>query len=248
MSCSLSHTVDAHDARKRDAYAALRRKMVEAQLRRRGVTDTRVLQAMGGVPRHEFVSERFQKIAYGDHPIPIGENQTISQPYIVGLMLQALALEPQDSVLEIGTGSGYETALLAEMVRQVYSIECHSELSDRAGKILARLGYSNVILAVGDGSQGLPRAAPFNAIVVSAAAPSIPPPLLDQLKDGGRMVIPVGSRPLQELQLVRKRDHDSVVSVIGTCCFVRLVGKHGFTTPATATTGECPLNIEDRGQ
>ena len=223
MSCPLSHTVDAHDALKRDAYAAPRRKMVDVQLRRRGVTDTRVLQVMRHVPRHEFVSERFRKIAYGDHPIPIGENQTISQPYIVGLMLQALALEPQDRVLEIGSGSGYETALLAEMAKQAYSIECDSELSDRAGKTLARLGYTNVILAVGDGSQGLPMAGPFNAIVVSAAAPSIPPPLLDQLKDGGRMVIPVGSRLLQELQLVRKRDHDSVVSVIGMCCFVHLL-------------------------
>jgi protein-L-isoaspartate(D-aspartate) O-methyltransferase len=219
--------------------------MVEAQLRRRGVTDARVLEAMGRVPRHEFVSTRFQRIAYGDHPIPIAENQTISQPCIVGLMLQALALEPHDRVLEVGTGSGYEAALLAELARQVYSIERHSVLSASAAKILARLGYHNVVLSVGDGSRGLPCAAPFNAIVVSAAAASIPPALLEQLENGGRMVIPVGSRRLQELQLVRKGDCGPVVSVIGMCCFVPLI--EGTTSAALPRQAEGENEIQEEG-
>ena len=187
-----------------DSFLTQRRSMVESQLRARGIRDERVLAAMFLVPRHEFVSEEYRDQAYEDHPIPIGEGQTISQPYIVAIMLEALALNPSDTVLEVGTGSGYQTALLAELTRQVYSVERHEALARTAQDTLARLGFNNVEVLVGDGSHGLPEHAPFDAIVVSAAAPQIPPPLFEQLREGGRMVIPVGPAHAQELQLVRK--------------------------------------------
>jgi protein-L-isoaspartate(D-aspartate) O-methyltransferase len=202
--------------------------MVESQLRARGIRDERVLAAMFRIPRHEFVSEEHRDQVYEDHPIPIGEGQTISQPYIVAIMLEALALDPSDTVLEIGTGSGYQTALLAELVRQVYSVERYASLARAAQATLARLGFNNVEVLVGDGSRGLPDHAPFDAIVVSAAAPQIPPPLFEQLREGGRMVIPVGPAHAQELQLLRKHEGQPVVTSMEGCRFVPLIGSEGY--------------------
>ncbi len=211
-----------------DSFLTQRRSMVESQLRARGIRDERVLAAMFRVPRHEFVSEEHRDQVYEDHPIPIGEGQTISQPYIVAIMLEALALSPADAVLEIGTGSGYQTALLSELTRQVYSVERHEALARAARATLARLGFNNVEVFVGDGSRGLPDRAPFDAIVVSAAAPQIPPPLFEQLREGGRMVIPVGPAHAQELQLVRKHEGQPVVTSMEGCRFVPLIGSEGY--------------------
>ena len=211
-----------------DVFAAQRRAMVELQLRARGIRDERVLAAMSHVPRHEFVAVDYRDQVYEDHPIPIGEGQTISQPYIVAIMLQALALSSSDVVLEVGTGSGYLTALLAELTRQVYSVERHASLARTAQATLARLGYANVEVLVWDGGNGLPDRAPFDVIVVSAAAPQIPPPLFDQLREGGRMIVPVGPPQAQELQLVRKHGGQPVVSSMEGCRFVPLIGSEGY--------------------
>jgi protein-L-isoaspartate(D-aspartate) O-methyltransferase len=211
-----------------DSFLTQRRSMVESQLRARGIRDERVLAAMFRVPRHEFVSEEHRDQVYEDHPIPIGEGQTISQPYIVAIMLEVLALDPSDTVLEIGTGSGYQTALLAELVRQVYSVERYASLARAAQATLARLGFNNVEVVLGDGSRGLPGRAPFDAIVVSAAAPQIPPPLFEQLREGGRMVIPVGPAHAQELQLARKHEGQAVVTSMEGCRFVPLIGSEGY--------------------
>ena len=171
-----------------DGLAARRQTMVAVQLQGRGIADSRVLGAMGRVPRHEFVAPEYQPDAYGDHPLPIAEGQTISQPYIVALTLQALALAPQDRVLEVGTGSGYEAALLAELAAHVFTVERHPALFERARGALQRLGYTNITSVLGDGSQGLAASAPFDAIAVSAAAPYVPRALLEQLAEGGRLV------------------------------------------------------------
>jgi len=211
-----------------DPYFAERRRMVESQLRNRGIHDQRVLEAMLRIPRHEFVSEDYKSQAYADHPIPIGENQTISQPFIVAVSLQALSLQGGESVLEVGTGSGYQTALLAVLARAVYTVERHSALAQSAEATLDRLGLSNVKLVVGDGSYGLREFAPYDAILVSAAAPAIPRSLFDQLADDGRMVIPVGPQHSQELQLVRKRAGQPVINVIEGCRFVPLIGAEGY--------------------
>ena len=206
-------------------FAADRNLMVAVQLRARGIADRRVLDAMAHIPRHEFVSERYQRQAYEDHPIPIGECQTVSQPYIVALMLQALALEPSHSVLEVGTGSGYQTAILAELVRQVYSVERHASLALDAEATLSRMGHLNVTIAVGDGTKGLPAPAPFDAIIVSAASPEIPPALINQLTEHGRMVIPVGPAEEQQLQLIRKIDGRTQVTTLEGCRFVPLISE-----------------------
>ena len=211
-----------------DGFAAQRRAMVELQLRARGIRDERVLAAMSHVPRHEFVAVDYRDQVYEDHPIPIGEGQTISQPYIVAIMLQALALDSSDVVLEVGTGSGYLTALLADLTRQVYSVERHASLARTAQATLARLGYTNVEVLVGDGGNGFPDRAPFDVIVVSAAAPQIPPPLFEQLREGGRMIVPVGPAHAQELQLVRKHGGQPVVSSMEGCRFVPLIGSEGY--------------------
>jgi protein-L-isoaspartate(D-aspartate) O-methyltransferase len=211
-----------------DPYVSERAQMVQAQLRDRGIRDQRVLDAMMRIPRHEFVSPEYRSQAYEDHPIPIGEDQTISQPFIVAVSLQALGLQGTESVLEVGTGSGYQTALLAVLARVVNSIERHESLAHSAATILARLGLNNVTVLVGDGSQGLPEHAPFDAILVSAAAPSVPRSLFDQLSHTGRMVIPVGPPHAQELQLVRNRDGTPVVEVLEGCRFVPLVGAEGY--------------------
>ncbi|HEV8525190.1 MAG TPA: protein-L-isoaspartate(D-aspartate) O-methyltransferase [Terriglobales bacterium] len=211
-----------------DPHQAARIAMVETQLRSRGIRDQRVLDAMLAVPRHEFAPPQFEERAYGDHPLPIAENQTISQPYVVAAMLEALAIRAEDSVLEIGTGSGYQTALLAELARSVHSIDRHATLVEQARAVLNKLGYDNVALHVGDGSQGLPEAAPFDAIVVAAAAPQVPLPLFVQLREGGRMVIPVGSACRQELQLVRKQQGQMLISHLEGVRFVPLIGEEGF--------------------
>ena len=211
-----------------DRYARERALMVERQLRSRGICDKRVLDAMSQVPRHEFVPSEFRTQAYEDHPIPIGEDQTISQPFIIAVSLEALALTGTETVLEVGTGSGYQTAVLAALARFVYSIERYAQLAEGAETILSRLGFHNVKVVVGDGSRGLREYAPFDAIVVSAAAPTIPKSLLDQLADSGKMVIPVGPPHAQELDLVRKQEGKPVVEVLEGCRFVPLVGGEGY--------------------
>jgi len=211
-----------------DPHFPERRQMVQSQLRARGIRDERVLEAMLRIPRQEFVSAEFESQAYADHPIRIGENQTISQPFIVAVSLQALSLRGGESVLEVGTGSGYQTALLAVLAREVYSIERHQTLARSAEAVLVKLGLNNVKIVVGDGTHGLPEFAPYDAILISAAAPSIPRNLLDQLAEEGRMVIPVGPPHAQELQLVRKRDGKAVVEVIEGCRFVPLIGAEGY--------------------
>ena len=211
-----------------DPYARERRHMVESQLRNRGIRDERVLDAMLRIPRHQFVHQQFAPQAYDDHPIPIAENQTISQPFIIAVSLQALALTGSESVLEVGTGSGYQTALLAVLARTVYSIERYATLARSAETILAQLGCNNVKVMVGDGSNGLREFAPYDAILVSAAAPSVPRSLLDQLSDQGRMVVPVGPPQAQELQLVRKQTGEPVVQTLEGCRFVPLIGAEGY--------------------
>lgn len=211
-----------------DRFATMRQKMVDTQLRARGIGNQRVLAAMGKVPRHFFVADVYQPSAYEDHPLPIAEGQTVSQPYMVAYMLEALELGGSETVLEIGTGSGYQTALLAELARKVYSVERIESLSHSAEAILLRLGYTNVRLVVGDGSRGLVEHAPFDAIVVSAAAPHIPHSLLEQLCEAGRMVVPVGPAEAQELKLVRKQQGRPVVTNLEGCRFVPLIGKDGY--------------------
>jgi protein-L-isoaspartate(D-aspartate) O-methyltransferase len=200
-----------------------RQLMVDSQLRDRGISDARVLDAMLRVPRHEFVPEPYRAQAYEDHPLPIGDGQTISQPYIVALMLECLQLMPDDKVLEVGTGSGYVTALLAEIAAQVFSIERHAALAENARNLLAALGYTNVRVFTGDGALGLPASAPFDAILVSAAALQVPPALLSQLRDGGRMIIPVGSADSQQLQFIRMVNGHAVSSFREPVRFVPLV-------------------------
>jgi protein-L-isoaspartate(D-aspartate) O-methyltransferase len=197
--------------------------MVRTQLADRGIRDARVLAAMREVPRHEFVPESFRQDAYEDHPLPIGAGQTISQPYIVALMLAHLALQATDRVLEVGTGSGYVAALLSRMCAEVYSIDRHAELAALAEQKLQRLGYSNVKITVGDGSQGWPEYAPYDAILVSAAALEVPAALFAQLREGGRMIVPVGPAVSQELQLIRKVGDQAETQSLEGCRFVPLV-------------------------
>ena len=219
-----------HAETRSDRFAAERQNMVDSQLRARGIRDEPVLDAMARVPRHDFVDERYRDQAYEDHPIPIAEGQTVSQPYIVALMLESLSLEPSAKVLEIGTGSGYQSAVLAELAAQVYSVERHPALARAAEAALARLGYTNVRIIVGDGSHGLPQHAPFDAIIVSAAAPQVPPSLFDQLREGGRMIVPVGPAEAQELQLVRRHQGRLEVTRLEGCRFVPLIGGQGYAS------------------
>jgi protein-L-isoaspartate(D-aspartate) O-methyltransferase len=218
----------ALDSAVQDSYSAERRNMVETQLRSRGIHDERVLQAMFQVSRHEFVPEEYKALAYADHPIPIAEGQTISQPFIVAASLQALQLKGIEKVLEVGTGSGYQTALLAVLAQIIYSIERHPLLAREAEVTLAKLGLNNVKVVVGDGSNGLRDFAPYDAILVSAAAPSIPQSLLHQLAETGHMVIPVGPPHAQELQFVRKQNGEPIIDVIEGCRFVPLIGTEGY--------------------
>lgn len=207
------------------SFRAAREAMVRTQLADRGIRDPRVLDALRAVPRHEFVPEEFRQDAYEDHPLPIGEGQTISQPYIVAAMLERLELRPADRVLEVGTGSGYVSALLSVLCAEVYSVERHAVLAAAAKLTLQRLNYRNLMIKVGDGSQGWPEFSPFDAILVSAAGSEVPPLLFDQLSEGGRMMLPVGPPSSQELQLVRKVAGRPEIKVLEGCRFVPLV--HG---------------------
>ena len=207
-------------------YSSLRQAMVDLQLRARGIADERVLDAMARVPRHDFAPARYRDQAYEDHPLPIGEGQTISQPYIVASMLEALALSPRDRVLEVGTGSGYVAALLAEMTAEVVSLERHGTLAAAARELLREMGYENVRVVTGDGSRGFPESAPYDAIVVSAAAPELPQALIQQLAEGGRMIIPVGWDDIQQLQLIEKRDGQLRTNSRELCRFVPLISEN----------------------
>ena len=202
--------------------------MVDSQLVSRGIKDAKVLLAMRKVPRHRFVEEALISQAYGDYPLPIGEKQTISQPYIVALMTEALELRGAERVLEIGTGSGYQTAILAELAEKVYSIERMYPLSVKARRLLDELGYLNVVLKVGDGTLGWKEEAPFDAVIVTAGSPDVPQPLVDQLTVGGRLVIPVGDRYSQSLVRVARAKEGIRKSDLGGCRFVNLVGQHGW--------------------
>jgi protein-L-isoaspartate(D-aspartate) O-methyltransferase len=207
----------------RDRLRAQREEMVRVQLAERGIRDLRVLNAMRKVPRHEFIPETFRLDAYGDHPLPIGEGQTISQPYIVAAMLEHLAFQASDRVLEIGTGSGYVTALLSLLCAEVYSVERHAQLAVVAESTLHRLEYRNLKIRIGDGSRGWPEYAPFDAILVSAATSEMPPALFAQLREGGRMMVPIGPSSSQELQLIGKIDGQPEVKILEGCRFVPLV-------------------------
>ena len=212
-------------------YDAPRKRMVETQLVARGIKDPRVLTAMMKVPRHHFVEDALRGQAYGDHALPIGEGQTISQPYMVAIMTELLDLNGDEKVLEIGTGSGYQAAVLAELCYKVCTVERIGSLGMRARKILDLLGYSNVAVRTFDGTYGWRDEAPFDGILVTAASPDIPMPLFEQLKEGGRLIIPVGTRWLQDLTVVRKLPGGAmdIKKSIG-CVFVPLLGAYGFKT------------------
>jgi len=215
----MAHTPDYHIARDR---------MVKNQLIRRGINDKRVLEVIGKVPRDHFVEDALVGEAYNDHPLPIGHKQTISQPYIVALMTEALKLQGDEKTLEIGTGSGYQTAILAELSRKVYTIERIRGLMVRARNILAQLGYNNILFKAFDGTLGWKEYQPFDAIVVTAGAPKIPQPFLDQLAEDGRLIIPVGNKSSQDLIKVTKKKGDFIQKNLGGCRFVNLVGTYGW--------------------
>lgn len=211
------------------SFDTAREQMVEEQLRARGITDERVLSAMAAVPRHLFVDESLRGRAYDDSPLPIDAAQTISQPYIVALMSEALALKGTERVLEIGTGSGYQAAILAELAAEVFSVERLGVLAEAARRRLASLGYhERVHVHVDDGGQGWPPAAPYDAIMVTAAAQSVPRPLLQQLTEGGSMVLPLGEAELQGLARIRRHAGNLQVDYFGECRFVKLIGEYGW--------------------
>jgi protein-L-isoaspartate(D-aspartate) O-methyltransferase len=212
-----------------EPFSAERSAMVEEQLRRRGIRDERLLDAMRHVPRHEFVSEEQWQQAYADHPIVIPEQQTTSQPYIIAAMIQAAEVQPRDRVLEVGAGSGYQTALLGGLAAQVVAVERYPSLAESAQARLQRLGYRNIVVVAGDGTLGWAPAAPYDAIIVSAAAPRVPPALLEQMALGGRLVIPIGDAHEQVLQLFRKHTDGAISrTLLEGCRFVPLIGQHGF--------------------
>ena len=212
----------AHD------FKLARERMVKNQLMARGIKDERVLQAMGKIPRHLFIQEALAGEAYNDHPVPIGEKQTISQPYIVALMTEALELKGSENTLEIGTGSGYQTAILAELSSRVYTIERIKSLLVKARKLLAKLGYNNILFKAFDGTLGWKEYAPFDAIMVTAGSPNVPDPLKEQLADNGRMIIPVGDRYTQELIKITRKGENFEQEDLGGCRFVNLIGVHGW--------------------
>jgi len=210
-------------------WESLRNEMVATQLVRRGIKDESVLRAMREVPRHLFVAPGMESRAYGDHALPIGEGQTISQPFMVALMTQALKLTGRERVLEIGTGSGYQTAILSRLAEQVFSIERVEGLAARARTVLEGLGASNVAICVGDGTIGWKEFEPYDRIIVTAGAPEVPPSLEEQLGDPGIMAVPVGSHGLQQLRIVVKSQGEVSVRDVGGCVFVPLVGKEGWS-------------------
>jgi protein-L-isoaspartate(D-aspartate) O-methyltransferase len=205
-----------------------RERMVAEQLEQRGISDQRVLEAMRDVPRDRFVPAEFADHAYDDGPLPIGSEQTISQPYMVALMSEVAMLKGGERVLEVGTGSGYQTAILARLAAEVYSVEFIDGLHDRARAILTAMGLTNVHLASGDGSEGFPAAAPYDAIIVTAAMPGIARPLLDQLAPAGRLIAPIGEDELQTLVRISRNDGAWREEYFGECRFVRMTGKYGF--------------------
>jgi protein-L-isoaspartate(D-aspartate) O-methyltransferase len=211
-----------------DPSAAERRLMIESQIRKRGVSSPRVLEAMASVRRHEFVPLEFRNDAYADKPLPIGEGQTISQPYMVAAMTEALELTGTERVLEIGTGSGYQAAVLSVLVSQVLTVESHTLLALAAQERLTNLGYTNVHVHNGDGSAGFPDAAPYDAILVTAGAPGIPQIFASQLREGGRLVIPVGDRDNQELVRAQLENGQLKSRVLFNCKFVPLLGRYGW--------------------
>jgi protein-L-isoaspartate(D-aspartate) O-methyltransferase len=216
-----------------DPYGSKRERMVAEQIAARGIRNSRVLDAMRRVPREEFVRRLSRSSAYEDHPLPIASGQTISQPYIVALTVEAARVDEHSHVLDVGTGSGYAAAVLAEIVADVVSIERHSELADGARAVLERLGYSNVTVVTGDGTLGWPDAAPYDAIVVAAAAPRVPDPWLEQLKDGGRLVMPLGTPGFgQKLKrFTLGQDRVPQMDDLGGVTFVPLIGAYGVGAP-----------------
>ncbi len=211
-----------------DSYTKARENMVEKQLRRRGIVDERVIAAMRQTPRHLFVDANMANKAYEDGPLPIGERQTISQPYIVACMTQALKLKGREKVLEIGTGSGYQAAILSKLVDRVFTMERKPLLGRRAEKLLLKLGYHNVLVRIADGTHGWLEEAPFDAVIVTAAAPNFQKKLVSQLKEGGRIVMPVGASHVQDLLLYKKVRGDIIEENLGQCRFVKLIGKYAW--------------------
>lgn len=211
-----------------DKFNLARRRMIDRQLVARGITDPKVLKVMGDIPRHLFVEEALAEQSYGDYPVGIGEGQTISQPYIVAMMTQSLQLKGNEKILEIGTGCGYQTSVLASLAGQIYTIERIKNLAFKARRVLKELGYKNVVMRVGDGTQGWPEAKPFDGILIAAASPVIPKPLFNQLSEGGRMLVPIGDEENQDLIRITRIDGKPKVENLGPCRFVKLVGKFGF--------------------
>ncbi|MDD4979928.1 MAG: protein-L-isoaspartate(D-aspartate) O-methyltransferase [Candidatus Omnitrophica bacterium] len=209
-------------------YEILRKRMVEEQLIGRGIRDKKVLEAFGKVERHKFVPEDLRMNAYADFPIPLDEGQTISQPYIVALMTECLNLSPKDKILEIGTGSGYQTAILAELAGEVYSVERFEALAEKARTLLNSLGYKNIKIKAGDGTLGWKEEAPFDKIIVTASSPKIPPPLTEELGENGKLILPLGENFSQTLTLVEKKEGKLQPLNICGCVFVPLIGKYGW--------------------
>ncbi len=209
-------------------FERCRQQMVDKQLKRRGILDYGILEAMGKVPRHRFVPPELTLSAYHDGPLSIGKGQTISQPYMVALMTECLELEGKEKILEIGTGSGYQTAILAELAKKIFTIEIHKCLSDKARGLLTDIGYKNIEFRIGDGSKGWEEEAPFHGIIVTAGAPEIPVSLMEQLIDGGRLVVPVGARSLQTLYKITKQGDSFNKKEFTSCVFVPLLGEYGW--------------------
>lgn len=221
----LSGLAASGDEPANDPRAAARNKMVQQHLIERGIKDTRVLDAFRTVPRHKFLPPDSQRMAYDDESIPIGEGQTITPPYDVAFMTEVLQPKPTDKVYEVGTGSGYQASILSRLVKDVYSVEIHPPLGKRAAEVIKELGYTNIHTRVGDGYAGWPDAAPFDAIIVTCAPTKVPPPLIEQLKEGGRMVVPLGGRFDQRVHLMIKKDGKLVDKVLRPTLFVPMTGK-----------------------
>jgi protein-L-isoaspartate(D-aspartate) O-methyltransferase len=223
--------VDPRTVSNEEEFTSQRAEMVEKQLRRRSISDPGVLAAMAAVRREDFVPSEFRHRAYEDAPLPIGEGQTISQPYIVAAMTAALQLTGNERVLEVGTGCGYQAAVLSKIAKIVFTVESRSELASAAASRLERLGYNNVHVHCGDGTLGLPELAPFDAILVAAAAPAVPEPLRSQLAEGGRMILPVGDAENQELRYIERQGTSFITRSLEGCRFVPLVGYYGWKEP-----------------
>jgi protein-L-isoaspartate(D-aspartate) O-methyltransferase len=217
-----------------ERFSEFRRQMVHLQLRSRGITDVRVLEAMGTVPREAFVPKEYQHLAYEDGPVPIGKGQTISQPLTVAFMCEALRLRGNEKVLEIGTGCGYSAAVLSHLASEVWSVESIASLAKAAQHRFQLLGYHNIYVSIGDGTLGLPSAAPFDAISVTAGGPTLPPPFCEQLAEGGRIVMPIGDSPTSQMMMrFTKNDGQLIQEELGCFAFVPLIGKHGWRGPNT---------------